>query len=232
MTETFVATATATTVVGLGTPVRDGAAGAAVGLAVGLLLGALLGGGVIFYCSLRQIEEPFIIEAPPEPPRPDAKKGISAADQVYNSRRPGKLRHGLESFALNSICEVDYAKTLQIDTLVVMEHVSRFYNATDDVPLPDSFDESLERLVPSGPAASKIKGWLVDTKTRQLGISHLLMRVIYCNMDVHKIGPLSLLPPGLTAFMTSIPSDEYYANINIQRRLLLFQPSYLAMANH
>ncbi|KAF5600696.1 hypothetical protein FPANT_2142 [Fusarium pseudoanthophilum] len=59
----------------------------------------------------------------------------------------------------------------------------------------DTLHSSLRQLQLSEATCKKIARLSIDPNSRRVAIRHLLALVIFSNLDIHTVGPLSLLPP-------------------------------------
>ncbi|OAQ69646.1 hypothetical protein VFPPC_11701 [Pochonia chlamydosporia 170] len=217
------ASETLTAVATVATSVRDGGIGAAVGVVVGILLGA----ASMWYYFQRPVpvttlgpndfnHAKMIVGAGVhvQPPKPKEKLTRNAVLDFYQLDGPDCL---VGRTIPNKVGEISAGTT---------RHVDYYYHLDKVSSLPDNFDEALSRFVPDEKEAATLKALLIDPFSRDLAICHLIARAFWTNLDVHSVGPLSLLPPTVTEFMTSLPfsyetaapegslSPPIYSNLN------------------
>ncbi|KID81069.1 hypothetical protein MAJ_11428, partial [Metarhizium majus ARSEF 297] len=99
---------------------------------------------------------------------------------------------------------------------------SRNYYHSDKLPkVPESLDENLRGLFLGEEVTRALKGLIMNPKTRYHALTHLQVRVVLSNLDIHTIGPLSLLPLFVTEFIKSLPfTTSSYKSQNLSRGLM------------
>lgn len=176
------------------TSIRDGGIGAAVGVIIGILLGAAF---VWFYSAkLRQDRpgEPVIYLS--EPPPPIQYQTIKFIPEIMKT---------MEHFHLCRKDGPDLRKALGMTCAGFSMHTRNYYH-TDKLPkVPESFDENLRRLFLGEELTRALKELILNPKTRYHALTHLQVRVVLSNLDIHTIGPLSLLPLFVTEFFKCLP---------------------------
>ncbi|KAK9437922.1 hypothetical protein VB005_08926 [Metarhizium brunneum] len=191
------------------TSIRDGGIGAAVGVIIGILLGAAF---VWFYSAKQrqdQSGEPvvYVRDAPAESGEflKYDPKILTTMNHFYLCRKDGP----------------DLRKALGMTCAGFSMHTRNYYH-TDKLPkVPESLDENLRRLFLGEELTRALKELIMNPKTRFHALTHLQVRVILSNLDIHNIGPLSLLPLFVTEFIKSLPfTTSSYKSQNLSRGLM------------
>ncbi|EFY94712.1 hypothetical protein X797_010582 [Metarhizium robertsii] len=175
------------------TSIRDGGIGAAVGVIIGILLGAAF---VWFYSAKQRQDrsgEPVVyLRDPPGEPVEFLKfapKVLTTMEHFHLCRKDGP----------------DLRKALGMTCAGFSMHTRNYYH-TDKLPeVPESLDENLRRLFLGEELTRALKELIMNPKTRFHALTHLQVRVVLSNLDIHTIGPLSLLPLFVTEFFKSLP---------------------------
>jgi hypothetical protein len=132
----------------------------------------------------------------------------------------GKIRFGMEQGGLSqgmvdSVVRWGYPASHMISDLRGMLNCqshnmfhSVFANSHAVTASLDSLMESLEPLSVSEGSRKFVCELVMDPRTRWLAIRHVLSVAIGTNVDIHSIGPLSLLPPNALQFLRSMPESN------------------------
>ncbi|KAH0598129.1 hypothetical protein MHUMG1_04501 [Metarhizium humberi] len=191
------------------TSIRDGGIGAAVGVIIGILLGAAF---VWFYSAYYRQDRPgepvvYVCDPPAE-----SQGFCKLVPQILTT---------MQHFYLVRKDGPDLRKALGMTCAGFSMHTRNYYH-TDKLPkVPESFDENLRRLFLGEELTRALKELIMNPKTRYHALTHLQVRVILSNLDIHTIGPLSLLPLFVTEFIKSLPfTTSSYKSQNLSRGLM------------
>ncbi|KAG8417000.1 hypothetical protein J3459_013054 [Metarhizium acridum] len=179
----------------MSTSIRDGGIGAAVGVIIGILLGAA---SVWFYFVKQRQAQIVPLEVTTFRERIEQELKIQAEP-------PRKMKQVMSGLELS--CKEDGSLRLALGMACVpfANNAPTFYHTEKLSEVPDAFEESLRRLCLDEVLTETLKDLLLDPKTRLFAIVHLQVRVVFSNLDIHTIGPLSLLPSFVTGFIQSLP---------------------------
>ena len=116
----------------------------------------------------------------------------------------------------------------RLDTFI-KNHIHNCYHLVSISPMSDSpsLYESLSQLGLSEDTRRLVVRLSIDPNTRQVAIRHLLVRVIFSNLDIYFPGPRCLLPPVVSTLFESIPETKAEGREAIGNYSLHFPYCYL-----
>ncbi|RFU25874.1 hypothetical protein B7463_g10466, partial [Scytalidium lignicola] len=118
--------------------------------------------------------------------------------------------HSLHSFLLDGSRGSDFTREIRSLGVLIEQHVKSRYHLDAVEDISHLLNGYLELMCLSEHLRSRITELAMDPSTRHLAIRHLLVHMIFENLDIHSVGPFSLLPPIVVKFITSIPKYDTY----------------------
>ncbi|KID87358.1 hypothetical protein MGU_05390 [Metarhizium guizhouense ARSEF 977] len=191
------------------TSIRDGGIGAAVGVIIGILLGAAF----VWFYSAKQRQgrpgEPVVYLR--DPPR-ESGEFVKLVPKILTT---------MNHFHLCRKDGAELSKALGMTCAGFSMHTRNYYHRDKLPKVPESLDENLRRLFLGEELTRALKELIMNPKTRYHALTHLQVRVVLSNLDIHTIGPLSLLPLFVTEFFKSLPfTTSSYTAQNLSRGLM------------
>ncbi|PHH79471.1 hypothetical protein CDD80_4698 [Ophiocordyceps camponoti-rufipedis] len=111
----------------------------------------------------------------------------------------------LHQFLLEPTPDKEIAREVQSLGSLIQQHVDSHYHMGAVVAETDILKESLVRLeIPDAAAVAEL---CLEPETRQVGLQHVILRVVFASIDVHSHirTELSMLPESVAAFLEEAP---------------------------
>jgi len=187
-----------------GSPGISNRAAAGIGAGAGVAFGMVicLAAATFYFFRKRKHAAPGLAieeKSNPSPEKSDENLMVKGSPNMVNCYLLTGASHDDLIFGLRSL------------GVLIEQYVEFNYHLHAVALTLDSLDESLAQLVLSENTRSRIIRLAIDPNTRHAAIRHLLACVIFSNLDIHSVGPLSLLPLAISTFILSLPksgSDE------------------------
>jgi hypothetical protein len=182
---------------------HDGVSGGAVaGAAVGcLVVGILVGFLAAFLLFKRRMKG-----SPATKLKRQSSEFTTLASktEIYSNDR----QIDISQFLLDGSSDEDIASELHSLSDLIYQHVENHYHLRpvriDSYTLAQKFAQiGLTKASGWGPDA--IAALCIDIKSRHAGLRHVISQILFQNIDINIPGPLSLLPPSISAFLQTRP---------------------------
>ncbi|KHN97562.1 uncharacterized protein MAM_04577 [Metarhizium album ARSEF 1941] len=217
--ETLTATTMCTATAGPGTSVRDGGIGAAVGATVGILFGAVAAWFHLAQQRRRHENKNAETTRDDAPARDDAAESDADSEILWYEGQdeivkfPPRERWRKRAFKClmtkyelldEGEDDLELKLGMQCAGVGTIVDDESNYHVDHVSSVPDSWHESLRRLGLGESLNDSLTDLLMDPVTRRQAIFHLIVRVVFTNLDYHTIGPFSLLPAYVNDFVQSL----------------------------
>jgi len=131
--------------------------------------------------------------------------GRTPKPTTYGSEPGLLLTQSFNSYLIDCSSDREIKEELGSVCYLIEQHTWRKYHLS---PVPQVDGSSLAHLGLSEETRNRIRELAVSPTTRHIAIRHLLVIVIFRNIDIYTIGPLSLLPPVVNSFILSLPKSN------------------------